>query len=142
MIIPDVNLLVYAYNSSSFHHLKARSWFEDLIHRQVTIFLPWIISLSFMRLMTHRSVLSAPMDSVDCFNIINSWYELENVQQADLGIKGLENFKKFTIDIKPAGNLFYDTFLASLAKELNAVIHSNDADFSRFQGIRFLNPLK
>jgi predicted nucleic acid-binding protein len=40
-----------------------------------------------------------------------------------------------------AGSLTTDTHLAALAIEHQAEIHSNDADFARFPGLRWRNPL-
>ena len=40
-----------------------------------------------------------------------------------------------------AGNLTTDAHLAALAIEHQAELHSTDADFSRFPGVRWINPL-
>ena len=40
-----------------------------------------------------------------------------------------------------AGSLTTDTHLAALAIEHRAELHSNDADFGRFPGLRWHNPL-
>ena len=46
----------------------------------------------------------------------------------------------------PAGvlhsSLFTDTHIAALAIDNQAVVHSNDTDFSRFAGLRWSNPLR
>lgn len=34
MIVPDVNLLVYAYDSKAPHHPRARAWWEGLLGRR------------------------------------------------------------------------------------------------------------
>ena len=34
MIVPDVNLLVYAYDSKAPHHPQARAWWEGLLGRR------------------------------------------------------------------------------------------------------------
>lgn len=141
MIIPDSNLLVYAYNRASRYHTTARAWFEDLVRREVIILLPWIVPLSFLRLMTHRSVLETPMRPEDCFQLIDEWYSLDNVRQVDLGRAGRALFKEIVAASRPLGNLFYDAFLAALAREYRAEIHSNDVDFMRFPGLQIVNPL-
>jgi predicted nucleic acid-binding protein len=41
-----------------------------------------------------------------------------------------------------AGNLTTDAYLAALAIEHQAELHSNDSDFSRFKGLRWRNPMK
>jgi hypothetical protein len=40
-----------------------------------------------------------------------------------------------------AGNLTTDAHLAALAIENQAELHSTDADFARFRGLRWTNPL-
>ena len=39
------------------------------------------------------------------------------------------------------GNLVPDAHLAAIAIEYQAELHSNDADFARFPGLRWRNPL-
>lgn len=36
MIIPDVNLLIYAYNDQAPQHLAARAWWENLLNGDMT----------------------------------------------------------------------------------------------------------
>ena len=39
------------------------------------------------------------------------------------------------------GDLIPDAHIAALAMEYGAEVHSNDADFSRFPGLQWRNPL-
>ena len=41
MIIPDINLLVYAYNKDAPHHGPAVEWWQDLMNGRQTIAVPW-----------------------------------------------------------------------------------------------------
>ena len=41
----------------------------------------------------------------------------------------------------PDPNLATDAHIAALAMEYQAEVHSNDADFARFPGLRWRNPL-
>jgi len=143
MIVPDVNLLVYAYSSDSRHHIVSKKWFEDLMNGQTVILLPWIVSLSFLRLMTHRSILEKPMKPSDCFKLVEDWYSYENVRQVDLSMKGRTLMVHLVETYSPLGNHFYDVYLAALALENRATLHSNDNDFLRFEeeGLRYMNPL-
>jgi predicted nucleic acid-binding protein len=42
---------------------------------------------------------------------------------------------------RASGRLTTDAHLAAMAIENQAELHSNDADFSRFPGLRWINPL-
>jgi predicted nucleic acid-binding protein len=43
MIIPDINLLVYAYNSDAPDHRKARAWWENALSASQPVALPWVV---------------------------------------------------------------------------------------------------
>ena len=53
MIVPDSNLLVYAYNDGAPQHNDARQWWEELISGNEVIGLPWVVTTGFVRLMTN-----------------------------------------------------------------------------------------
>ncbi len=62
MIIPDVNLLVYAHNDQAPAHAKPRAWWEAALKGRTPVGLPWLSISGFIRLMTHRQVLAQPLD--------------------------------------------------------------------------------
>ena len=61
MIIPDINLLVFAHNAAAPLHDAARAWWEDLLTREQPVGLPWAVTFGFLRLVTHPSVLTLPL---------------------------------------------------------------------------------
>lgn len=60
MIVPDVNLLVYAYNSGATNHAEARRWWEDTVNGDRRVGLPWAVVNGFVRLMTNPKVVAPP----------------------------------------------------------------------------------
>ena len=44
MILPDVNLLVYAHNAAAPHHVPARRWWEDVLTREQPVGIPWAVT--------------------------------------------------------------------------------------------------
>ena len=57
MILPDVNLLVYAYNADAPLHGKARAWWERILNAPQPVAIPWVVSHGFVRLITHPRVM-------------------------------------------------------------------------------------
>jgi predicted nucleic acid-binding protein len=43
VIIPDLNILLYAYNTDAPHHAQARRWWEDTLSGTETIGVPWVV---------------------------------------------------------------------------------------------------
>lgn len=72
---------------------------------------------------------------------VRSWLKQPSVLILEPGDRFAEIFLQFIEDLGTGGNLTTDAFLAALAIENQAELHSNDMDFSRFRGLRWINPL-
>ena len=65
MLIPDVNLLVYAYNEDAPFHAAAKAWWETRLSEDGTVGLAWVSMLGFVRIISNRRVLASPMPLVE-----------------------------------------------------------------------------
>jgi len=142
VIIPDVNLLVYAYNKQAVRHAPAKAWWEATLNANTPVGLPWITSSGFIRLMTHPRITAEPLFPDDAVDLVRSWLDQPAVVVLQPGPKFAGLFFGYLEKIGAAGNLTTDAQLAALAVENQAELHSNDTDFSRFDGLRWRNPLK
>lgn len=142
MIVPDVNLLIYAYNRDAPQHATARMWWEEALSSDVPVGLAWAAALGFIRLMTHRTVLVAPLEPRVAVEHVRSWLAQPNVQLLTPGEHHLEILGRLFGALGAAGNLTTDAHLAALAIEHQCELCSNDADFARFPGLRWRNPLE
>jgi toxin-antitoxin system PIN domain toxin len=142
MILPDINLLVYAYNSDAPRHARAKAWWEGCLSDSRPVALPWVGILGFLRLMTSRSVLVEPCSPQEAIGYIRSWLERPQVQILQPGPRHLDILDDLLKAAQTAGKLTTDAHLAALAIEHQAELHTNDGDFSRFPGLRWTNPLK
>ncbi|HEY0553320.1 MAG TPA: type II toxin-antitoxin system VapC family toxin [Thermoanaerobaculia bacterium] len=142
MILPDINLLVYAYNTDAPGHRRAKVWWEACLSDLDPVGLPWVVLLGYLRLMTSRSVLVDPFSPQEAIGHIRSWLERPQVQILHPGPRHLELLDGLMRGAQASGSLSTDSHLAALAIEHQAELHSNDGDFSRFPGLRWTNPLK
>jgi toxin-antitoxin system PIN domain toxin len=142
MIIPDLNLLIYAYNDGTRLHQEAKSWWENLLDGNTRIGIPWLVSTGFIRLMTHSKVLAHPVSTADAIQFIRQWFALSQVSPVNPGTKHLECMAQCLDAAGTGGSLATDAHIAALAMEYQAEVHSNDTDFSRFSGVKWVNPLK
>ena len=142
MIIVDVNLLVYAHNRAAPQHDRARQWWEDLITGQQPIGLPWAVALGFVRLVTHAAVLVNPIAPLDAVARVRGWLALPEVRIVEPGPRHLDIVEDLFRATGVGASLTTDTHLAALAIEHQAELCSNDSDFGRFPGLRWVNPLK
>lgn len=141
MIVPDINLLVYAYNRDAPNHAAASVWWKNLMEGEQLVGLAWIVCLGFLRLMTHRKILTSPLEAHEALSHIQSWMDRPQVQILQPGPRHLQILASFSRHRLLSSALVTDAHLAALAMESQAELHSNDADFERFPGLRWRNPL-
>ena len=141
MIVPDINLLVHAYNSDSPDHARARKWWEDLLNGTQTIGLAWVVILGFVRIATHRQILTQPLPVGVACSRARGWLARPYVSILHPGERHAEILFGLLEAVGTGGNLTTDAHLAALAIEHQAELHSTDADFHRFPGLRWLNPV-
>jgi toxin-antitoxin system PIN domain toxin len=142
MIVPDVNLLVFAHNASAPLHAGARAWWEDLLSRDQPVGVPWAVSFGFLRLVTHPSILTEPLDPSAALDRVDAWFDQPNVEPLEPGPRHLAIVRSLFEATRLGGRLTTDTHLAALAIEHQCELHSNDSDFERFPGLRWRNPLR
>lgn len=142
MILPDVNLLVYAYLREAPWHEPARAWWEECLSGQQTIGLAWAVVLGYVRLMSSPEVVQRPIPPADALEDVRAWLARPQVQILQPGGRHVDIMQELLRRSAAASRLTTDCHLAALAIELQAELHSNDADFARFPGLRWRNPLR
>ena len=142
VLIPDINILVYAYDSDAREHARAREWWERTLTQSRPVGMPWITVMGFIRIGTHRAILNAPMATKDAIRIVRAWLNVPRVQIIAPGDRHAEILFGLLDRLGTAGNLTTDAHLAALAIEYQAELVSADADFARFPGLRWFNPLQ
>jgi hypothetical protein len=141
MILPDLNLLIHAYNSESPVHERARAWWEAVMSDAEPVGLAWALILGFIRITTHRQVLANPLSARAASDHVRSWLAQPQVLILHPGDRHAEIFFGLLDQLGTAGNLTTDAHLAALSIEHQSELHTTDADFARFPGVRWRNPL-
>jgi toxin-antitoxin system PIN domain toxin len=141
MIIPDVNLLIFAHNRFAPDHPAAKEWLMDLMRSGKPVGLPWIVISGFIRISTHPKLFKEPLHVADAIGITRSWLARKNVRTIEPGSRFQDLFFAGLEKLGTAGNLTTDAYLAALAIEHQAELQSCDTDFHRFPGLRWKNPL-
>ncbi|MCE2405872.1 MAG: VapC toxin family PIN domain ribonuclease, partial [Dehalococcoidia bacterium] len=85
MIVPDVNLLVYAHNDGGPYHVAARRWWEGLVNGGERVGVPWVVSAGFVRLMTHPRVLVHPATPSEAVDYVAEWFRFPHVMPINPG---------------------------------------------------------
>jgi toxin-antitoxin system PIN domain toxin len=140
--LPDVNLLLYAYDSRSARHAPAREWLQQTLSGAETVGMAWIVLLAFIRLSTRAAVVERPLDADAAIALVESWLAQPCVTVVHPTERHAAVLRELLLPLGTAGNLTSDAYLAALAIEHGAQICSCDSDFSRFPGLRWVDPLR
>jgi toxin-antitoxin system PIN domain toxin len=141
MILVDANLLLYAEDSLSEHHEKARIWWDAQLSGSEPVGLCWPVLNAFIRIGTNARLHQHPLTLKQAVERIQSWFDQPCVRIVVPSDEHWSCFQQMLRSGNAVGNLVSDAHLAALAVEQNAVLHSTDADFSRFRGLRWRNPI-
>ena len=142
MIIPDTNLLLYAYHEDDVAHDRAAIWWRELIGGSERVGIPWVVTAGFVRISTSPRMLAHPITVAQSLDIVGEWFSYPHVLPLNPGSSHLALFSELLAAIGVGGNLVTDAHIAALAIEYQAEVHSNDSDFARFSGLRCRNPLQ
>ena len=141
MIVPDTNLLVFAYDLSANRHRQARRWWEAVLSGDEPVGIPWIVVLAFTRLLTHPTICSRPMTCREVRNCIEQWLKQPHVRLLSPTADTLAFYFHLLEAAKIGGNLCTDAMIAAHALESGGVVYSDDRDFGRFKELKWRNPL-
>lgn len=140
-MLVDANLLLYAVDSTSPFHPRARHWLEDSLNGNRRVGLPWATLLAFVRISTHPRASAHPLLPREAWEHVSSWLSRsvcwipqETPQHADVLGDLVSRY-----DLR--GNLVPDAHLAALALTHGVTVCSADSDFARFPEVTWVNPL-
>jgi hypothetical protein len=142
VIIPDVNLLLYATITGFPQHERARAWLEGVLNGPALVGLTSPAVFGYLRIATSGRVLVSAMPITDAVGRVRQWLAQPNVSLVVPGPRHLEIAFDLLAIVGTGANLTTDIQLAAHAIEQDADLCSNDTDFGRFPGLRWIDPLR
>ena len=105
-------------------------------------FLFWLPVLGFVRIATHPKIFDHPMRVADATGRVEEWLSLPHVHLVHPSQTHFQTWSSLLSHLGTAGNLTTDAHLAALAIERGLILQTTDADFARFPGLKWNNPIK
>ncbi len=140
-MLVDVNILVHAVNRDAPRHERARTWWDDRLSDLAPVCLAWVTVLGFVRITTNSRVLPKPLTVGEAGGFVSSWLQQPCVRIIEPLEGHWDRVERLLRAAGTGGNLTTDAHLAALAVEHGCEVFSTDADFGRFAGLRWRNPL-
>jgi len=141
MILPDVNVLVYAHRADTPRHREYRSWLLELTNGNEAFGLSDQVLSGFLRVVTHPRVFADPSPLEYAVRFAEQLRGAANRVEIAPGARHREIFLSLCRDAGARGNLVPDAWLAALAIESGSEWITTDRDYARFPGLRWRHPL-
>jgi hypothetical protein len=142
LIVPDANLLIYAYDTKAVQHRAARIWLEKILSAPELVGLPWQSISAFMRISTDMRLTGDRFSTEKAIGIVQQWMDRKQVRLLAPSERHWTIFQRMLIEGQTRGPLTTDAELAALTIEYGGVLYTTDRDFARFPGLRWVNPLE
>jgi uncharacterized protein len=141
MILPDVNVLVYAHRADAPDHASYARWLETVARGDAAFGLAELVLSSFLRIVTHPRIFIPPTPLEDALAFVEGLRSRPNCALVAPGLRHWDLFTSVCRRSGAKGNLVPDAYLAALAIESGSEWVTSDRGFARFPGLRWRHPL-
>jgi toxin-antitoxin system PIN domain toxin len=142
VIIPDVNVLVYAARPATPEQVAIRAWLEQALAGTEPVGLSELVLSGVVRVLTNSRVFVEPLALDDALAFTQALGEQPNVVRLRPGPRHWSLFTALAVQGQCRGNLVADAYHAALVTECGGTWYTTDRDFARFPGLRWRHPLR
>jgi toxin-antitoxin system PIN domain toxin len=141
VLLPDVNVLVYAHRQDGPEYRLYRSWLEAVVDSDAAFGMADVVLSGFLRIVTNRRIFAYPTPVDVAISFADELRARPNCVPVNPGPRHWSIFCRLCRQAGAKGNLVADAFLAALAVESGSEWITTDRGFSRFPGLRWRHPL-
>jgi toxin-antitoxin system PIN domain toxin len=142
LILPDVNVLVYAFREAAPRHSEYRNWLLQRLESRESFGCSDLVLSGVLRVLTHPRVFAPPTPLSNALEYTEALRTQPNAVWIKPGARHWELFTELCVRGGAKGNLVPDAWLAGLALEHGCELVTTDRDFARFPGLRWRHPLE
>jgi len=142
MILIDANVLIYAHHAGVAEHQRSKDWLKTTLESGEPVGFAWMTLLAFLRITTSPKPFPAPFTAQEAAGVVTGWLGNSSASVLHPTDRHWPILGKLIADSQSRGPLVMDAHLAALAIEHGATLCTTDRDFTRFKGLRLLNPLE
>jgi toxin-antitoxin system PIN domain toxin len=137
MVLPDVNVLIYAFRTDVPEHAMCRRWLDGIISGDALFGLSPLALGAVIRVSTNRRAFGAPSITEDAFGFCEELLGQPHCQIVEPGDRHWGIFKRLCVETGTVGRRVTDAWYAALAIEWGCEWITCDRDFARFPGLKW-----
>ncbi len=140
MILPDVNVLIYAFRKYMPQHAVCRAWLENVVASDARFGESPLTLSAAVRITTNPRAYRMPSAIEEAFRFCDSLLGQPHCQIVEPGERHWDIFRRLCIETDTRGARVSDAWFAALAIEQGCEWITLDRDFARFPGLKWQLP--
>jgi uncharacterized protein len=140
MILPDVNVLIYAFRRDVPQHAVCRAWLEGVVTSDARFGLSPLTLAAVVRITTNPRTYREPSTTEKAFAFCDNLVGQPHCQIVEPGERHWDIFKRLCIETDTRGALVTHACFAALAIEWSCEWITLDRDYARFPGLKWSVP--
>ncbi len=142
MILPDVNVLLYAFRSDAQHHAVCKPWLDGVVIGENAFALSRLALSALVRISTNPRVYVVPSTLEEAFGFCRDLVGQPHCRIVEPGERHWGIFERLCTETETSGPRVTDAWHAALAMEHGCEWVTLDRDFARFPGLKWSVPAK
>jgi uncharacterized protein len=140
MILPDVNVLIYAFRPEMPEHPICLRWLQGVVDGNARFGISTFSLAAVARVTTNRHTFNPPTSLEDAFKFCDHLLGQPHCQIVEPRERHWDIFKRLCIETNTRGPMVTDAWYAALAIEWGCEWITLDRDYARFPGLRWRLP--
>lgn len=140
MILPDVNILIYAFRTDAPQHPRISPWLTSVVSGDAAFGVSRQALSALIRITTNRRIYVQPSTLDDGFAFCEALVSQPNCRIVDPGDRHWSIFERLCRETETVGPLITDAWFAALAIEHGCEWVTLDRDYARFPGLNWRTP--
>ncbi len=140
MILPDVNVLIYAFREDAPQHAISRVWLTEIVRGEERFGLSPVVLSAVVRIVTNPRAFAVPSELDEAFGFSEDLLGQPHCEIVEPGDRHWGIFKRLCIATDTRGRRVSDAWFAALAIEWACEWITFDRDYARFPGLSWRVP--
>jgi toxin-antitoxin system PIN domain toxin len=137
MVLPDVNVLIYAFRADVPEHAVCRRWLDDAVSGDALFGLSPLALGAVVRVATNRRAFASPSATEEAFRYCEALLGQPHCQIVEPGERHWGIFRRLCVETRTVGRRVTDAWFAALAIEWGCEWITCNRDFARFPGLKW-----
>jgi toxin-antitoxin system PIN domain toxin len=140
MILPDVNVLIYAFRKGVPHHAACRAWLDAVVLDAAPFGISPLALAALVRITTNQRSYAPSSSLEDALGFCDDLLNQPHCQIVEPGERHWDIFKRLCIETDTHGARVTDAWYAALSIEWGCEWITFDRDYARFPGLKWQVP--